>query len=172
MTRRKIFPKTRRRLGQNLSRGGLSEEIAGSSRTRCLVGFLRDNKKLCLIFFRILPQDVGSLKRHGQYHVQVEWKDTEKGPIEKVLKHEDIENFSKPAAKAEGPPADLCADGVSVGILNNDATSEGQICIQWYYRGALQCLQVWDHVWDCLMALEDSELLVGFKFIGTAKYSA
>jgi hypothetical protein len=55
-----------------------------------------------------LPQDIGSLSKHSQYHVQVEWKNAKKGGlIEKVFKHEDITKLlrTNPAARAVGPPA-------------------------------------------------------------------
>jgi hypothetical protein len=142
-------------------------------------------------------QDVGSLSRHGQHHVQVEWKDAEKGSIEKVIKQEDIEKLlrSDTAAKAKGPPADAWVNGVFVGTLNNGPTppsttatvdkimdaiptepankvrykrSEGRIRIERYYWGALRRPHAWDHVWDCLVALEDPEPLDGSTFSATA----
>jgi hypothetical protein len=126
-------------------------------------------------------------------HIQVEWKkDTGGGDLPyTATAHDLMEELLKndPAAKG-GELAEVWVNGVYEGTLDGEmslsplllairrATGpgtrmsyyryEGLIRIEKYFRGMLRKHQVFEHIMDNLIALEDPEILDSKTLIGTA----
>lgn len=123
-------------------------------------------------------------------HIAVEWKDCSYIPW-KVTQHDNMEELLKadPAANG-GPSAEVWVNGVFAGKLEGPMSlypivmavkrvtgpgtklaykrAEGCIRIEKYFRGMIRKDQVFEHVMDNLIALEDPEVLGPKALIGTA----
>lgn len=122
-------------------------------------------------------------------HIQVEWRELHR-PC-RVTKHDDMEALLKQdAATNGGDPAEVWVNGVYEGLLNGEMSLfplilaikrangpgtqlsfcryEGLIRIEKYFRGMLRKNQVFEHVMDNLITLEDVEVLDSKTLIGTS----
>jgi len=123
-------------------------------------------------------------------HIHVEWRE-EKGLKYNSTAHDDMEELLKkdPSAK-DGPPAEVWVNGVFEGVLHGEmslsplllaikrATGpgtqmsyyryDGLIRIEKYFRGMLRKHQVFEHIMDNFIALEDPEIWDSRTLIGTA----
>jgi hypothetical protein len=135
--------------------------------------------------------DILELTVHNdRKHIQVEWK--ESGDLKyTATAHDHMDELlqNDPAAKG-GEAAEVWVNGVYEGTLNGEmsvsllllaikrATGpgtrmsyyryEGLIRIEKYFRGMLRKHQVFEHIMDNLIALEDPEVLDSKTLIGTA----
>lgn len=137
--------------------------------------------------------DIASMESQGDLHVKVEWK--ESGDVERIIKFENIATLLRddPAASndsssgGDNEAAEVWVNGVLVGTLDGAETiepllasipetanklcfkrSKGRIRIDRFFVGGLRRNQAWDHIWDCLVALEDSKIIDDNTIIGTA----
>lgn len=138
-------------------------------------------------------QEILELTLHNDgKHIQVQWKETNDSPTYTSTAHDDMEEMLKndPAVKQGGHAAEVWINGVYEGTLNGEmglsplllaikrATGpgtrmvyyryEGLIRIEKYFRGMLRKHQVFEHIMDNLIALEDPEILDSKTLIGTA----
>jgi hypothetical protein len=141
--------------------------------------------------------DIESITWDGLQHFQVQWKDTPK-VLERVVRYQDLgtllrENVAKQqqqqSSLSHSSPLELWIQGHYYGLLQADTNiddvlasihptenrlewkeSTSQIRIERYYRGMLRKNQVWDHIWDNLVALEDPQVPVvdSNVIVGTA----
>jgi hypothetical protein len=138
-------------------------------------------------------EDIASIESQGDVHVKVEWKASEN--VEKIIKFESIETLLRgdPAAsndsssRGDNEAVEVWVNGVLVGTLDGAETieamiasipetanklcykrSKGRIRIDRFFVGGLRRNQAWDHIWDCLVALEDPKRIDDNTIIGTA----
>lgn len=139
--------------------------------------------------FKTVDDIVDLIVHSDGRHVQVEWLETNR-PC-RVTRNEDMDALLKqdPAANG-GDPAEVWVNGVYAGLLDGEmslfplilavkrATGpgttlshcryEGLIRIEKYFRGMLRKHQVFEHVMDNLITLEDIEVLDSKTLIGTS----
>ncbi len=141
-----------------------------------------------------MVEDIVDITVHNDgIHVQVEWMETHR-PCQST-KHDNMEEALKndPAANG-GDPAEVWVNGVYEGILNGEMKSlfslllavkratgpgtqmslhryQGLIRIEKFFRGMLRKHQVFEHVMDNLITLEDVEVLNSKALIGTSTLS-
>jgi hypothetical protein len=123
--------------------------------------------------------DIASIEKDGPHHWRVEWKEDSATVNDTVVIHfEDITRLLQEDAQvsaADEDPWEVWIQGETVGPLNPQTVqdiidqlpmtknrlaykrSPGRIRIERHYHGMLRKPQVWDHIWDNLLALEDSE---------------
>jgi len=133
--------------------------------------------------------DIQNIQAHGK-HLAVEWK-KDSTTSWRITRDSDVQDMLKkdPAAN-EGPSADVWVNGVDVGTLNGSMSlfpilmaikqatgpgtqlaykrAEGCIRIEKYFRGMIRKHQLFEHIMDNLIAMEDPQVLGPKKLIGTA----
>ena len=133
--------------------------------------------------------DILSLSRSNG-HIVVEWKDTPRS-IETETRHQDIVNLieNDDSAQINGPQAEVWVNGEFISVLDGPDTldpvlealsriksvkvslkrSDGLIRVERYFMGGLRDRQqVFDHIMDNLIALEDPQIIDEQILIGTA----
>lgn len=135
-------------------------------------------------------ESIASVVSEGKRHFRLDWRETPSESPEKVTLHEDAAALlQKDAENDQEQPTEVWIGGEWAGHLMPSSvggliaalprtgnklaykTSEGRIRIERYYQGHLRPSrdQVWDHLWDNLVALEDPELLGDHHtLVGTA----
>jgi len=134
--------------------------------------------------------DILSLSTNNGKHLQVHWKDTQR-IVETEIRNRNIANLIKDetAAWKSGSSIEIWINGEFVSVLNGEDTlapvleavtnitsvkvslkrSDGLIRIERYFTGGLRDrVQVFDHIMDNLIALEDPQILDDQTLIGTA----
>lgn len=137
--------------------------------------------------------DIEAITLHNDgKHVHVEWKIPDFVPFQ-YSTPDDMEAWIKedPAAKSNDSPAQVWVNGAYEGTLNGEMSlfpiliaikrgqrpgtrlcakrySSGLIRIEKYFRGMLRKDQIFEHVMDNLITLEDPEVIDSKTLIGTA----
>ncbi|KAL3926915.1 MAG: hypothetical protein SGBAC_013286 [Bacillariaceae sp.] len=135
--------------------------------------------------------DVVSITKQGPEHVNVKWKTG--NHVEQVILGNSIEELLKKdgAFVSDNETAEVWINGEFQGTLSNKPEdlqaildkvpkTANKLCykrtptrihIDRYYTSYLRYNQAWDHVWDCLIALEDARILDDNTLIGTCTLS-
>lgn len=135
--------------------------------------------------------DIVSITKQGPEHVNVKWK---KGNhVEQVILGNSIEELLKKdeACTTQEKTAEVWINGEFQGTLSNKPEdlqaildkvpkTANKLCykrtptrihIDRYYTSYLRYNQAWDHVWDCVVALEDARMIDDNTIIGTCTLS-
>lgn len=156
-------------------------------------GIIEAHNRWC--FAKQIPfknaDDILSLSSRNGTHIQVNWRDTPR-VVETDLRHENVTKLvTKYAEKAKegGKSAEVWVNGKFISLLDGlDAVdsvleavsnvpsmkvslkrSDGFIRVERYFTGGLRDrVQVFDHIMDNLIALEDPQELDEQTVIGTA----
>lgn len=184
--------------GRQVLPSGLEWDMDGDSHVRFMIGKGTTPESIMEAYNRWccakdLPyktkDDILSITPDGPDHVNVHWKQGNHD-VEQVIRGDSIEALLRADEACQGDEsAEVRINGAFQGVLTQGTLqsilekvpktanklcykrSKNRIYIDRYYTSFLRYNQAWDHVWDCVLALEDPKILDSKTIIGTATLS-